>query len=119
MKKTITLDSTTRSVEHVMSIEPNEMESFVKKIREIEKSFGNKRRILFDAEKTNRDKVRRSVVLTKVGKKGSRLNECEYTFKRPGFGISPDKVKLFLERQLVRDVEPNTMLKEDDFVERE
>ena len=119
VEKTITLDSTTRSVEHVMSIEPHEMENFVKKIKEIEKSFGSKRRILFDIEKTNRDKVRRSVVLTKIGKKGMKLKECEFTYKRPGFGISPDKVKLFLNRKLVQDVEPNIMLKEEDFVEKE
>ena len=89
----------------------------VKKIREIEKSFGSKRRILFDAEKTNRDKVRRSIVLTKVGRPGMTLQECEFTYKRPGFGISPDKVNSFLKRKLIREVQPDTMLKEDDFVE--
>ena len=41
--KTITEDRMTRSVEHVMSIEPNEMIDFVKVVREVEIALGSGR----------------------------------------------------------------------------
>ena len=36
VEKTITLDRTSRSVEHIMSLEPAEMKSFVRQIRDLE-----------------------------------------------------------------------------------
>ena len=51
VEKTITEDRTTRSVEHIMSIEPHEMSSFVKVIRQVERAMGHPRRIMSDLEK--------------------------------------------------------------------
>ena len=60
IEKTITEDRTTRSVEHIMSIEPNEMTDFIQTIREVEIALGSHNRILHSEEKSKRDALRRS-----------------------------------------------------------
>jgi len=90
VEKTVTEDRTTRSVEHVMSIEPEEMKSFVRTMREIEVGLGSKRRELGVDEKKKREAVRRSVFLVRDVRKGLLLDESIVEFRRPGFGISPD-----------------------------
>ena len=50
VEKTITEDKTTRSVEHIMSLEPGEMKTFVKVIRDLEIAMGSNRRVLHEEE---------------------------------------------------------------------
>ena len=49
VEKTITEDRMTPSVEHVMSIEPNEMKDFVRTIRKL-KLVGTGRRVMHSEE---------------------------------------------------------------------
>ncbi len=63
VEKTITEDRLTRSVEHIMSLEPNDMKEFVTSIRDIEKALGNKRRYLSNEEHQKRRAIRRSIFL--------------------------------------------------------
>jgi len=90
VEKTITEDRTTRSVEHIMSIEPHEMEQFVTSIRELEVALGEPRRIMTAVEKEKRLNVRRSVILDQDVVAGQKLKDVKVKFKRPGYGIAPD-----------------------------
>ena len=89
VEKTITLDRTIRSAEHVFSLEPSEMNAFVQTLREVEIAMGNPRRVLSPEEKQKRKNVRRSTFLRQGVKKGDRLCLDHVEFRRPGFGISP------------------------------
>ena len=110
VEKTITEDRMTRSVEHIMSIEPEEMKSFVKTIREIEIGLGIGRREMTEDEIKKRASLRRSAFLLEAAKKGQRLSDCKIEFRRPGFGISPDQFELLLNSCLVRDLQPGQIL---------
>lgn len=98
VEKTITNDRMTRSVEHIMSLEPYEMKAFVQSIRDVERAMGNTRRIMSDEEKAKRLNVRRSVVLNQAVAKGQKLGEVKVKFKRPGYGIAPDLYESLLDR---------------------
>ena len=91
VEKTITEDRMTKSVEHVMSIEPHEMTDFIKTIREVETALGSNRRTITLEEVKKRDQIRRSVFLRANAKAGQKLDECDIEFRRPGFGITPDQ----------------------------
>lgn len=90
IEKTITLDRETPSVEHIMSIEPQEMELFIKSIKNIERAMGASRRILSENQIENRKKVRRSLYLLEAANKGTLISHLKCEFKRPGFGLGPD-----------------------------
>ncbi len=91
VEKTITLDRTTRSVEHIMSLEPDEMRDFVRTIADVERAMGTPRRIMHDVERKRRLAIRRSVFLDGPVKQGDPLSSAKVLFRRPGFGLSPDQ----------------------------
>lgn len=110
VEKTITLDRMTRSVEHVMSIEPAEMVQFVKTIADVERAMGVPRRILHAAEEKRRSAIRRSVFMDKPGKAGERLHDCKVMFRRPGYGVGPDQYERLTEARLRRDLPAGNMV---------
>lgn len=114
VEKTITEDRMTRSVEHVMSIEPNEMKRFVKTIRDVEIGFGNGMRIISDEELKKRILIRRSIFLLEPVKKGQKVSDCKIEFRRPGFGIRPDQFDLVKNCILLKDLEKGHMLSFSD-----
>lgn len=116
VEKTITEDRTTRSVEHVMSIEPDEMKQFVRTIREVEIAMGNTQRILHPEEKKNRIAHRRSAFLRDNVKKGMRLKDCDVEFRRPGYGLSPDRYEELLEAVFLKDIPAGERLNVRDLV---
>jgi sialic acid synthase SpsE len=103
VEKTITLDRSTRSVEHIMSLEPAEMANFVRTIREVERAMGSPRRILHEAERKRRLAYRRSVFLEASVKAGQSLGAAKIVFRRPGFGLAPDQYEAWPEARFRRD----------------
>jgi len=116
VEKTITENRMTRSVEHVMSIEPKEMKKFVKSIRDLETSLGNGRKNISDEELKKRNLLRRSIFLLEPAKKGQRISECKLDFRRPGVGIGPDKLEFVKNCVLRRDLAKDQILNYDDIL---
>lgn len=116
VEKTITEDRTTRSVEHIMSLEPQEMSAFVNTIREVEIAMGKRQRILHPEEKENRLALRRSIFLAEDAKAGTQLKACKVEFRRPGFGISPDRYEELLDSEINRDLSKGYCLKLTDLI---
>ena len=114
LEKTITEDRMTRSVEHIMSIEPHEMKKFVQTIRDVEIGIGSSRRKLYNNEKSDRNAVRRSVFLKEDAKAGQKLGDCNVEFRRPGFGITPDRYEELIELKLAKDIKAGHMLAYND-----
>ncbi len=110
VEKTITLDRMTRSVEHIMSIEPAEMALFVQTIASVQRAMGVPRRILHPSEQNRRLQYRRSVFLDGAGKAGALLHDCRVTFRRPGFGLRPDQYDEMREARLRRDLPAGHMV---------
>jgi N,N'-diacetyllegionaminate synthase len=110
VEKTISLDRTTRSVEHVMSLEPQEMAEFVKTIADVERAMGTPRRIMHAAEQKRRLAIRRSVFLDAAAKAGQRLHEAGVMFRRPGYGLAPDVYETLTEARFRRDLPRGHMI---------
>ena len=116
IEKTITEDRTYPSVEHIMSIEPDEMKHFIRAIRDLEVSLGCGIRKLNKEESRNRDAIRRSVFTKGMAEKGVLLKDIEIEFRRPGFGIQPDTYESLIAKNavLINDIEKNTMIEISD-----
>jgi N,N'-diacetyllegionaminate synthase len=110
VEKTITLDRTTRSIEHIMSLEPQEMAHFVQTIADLERAMGTPRRILHDAERKRRLAIRRSVCLDSPVKAGQQLGSAKVVFRRPGFGIGPDQYEESVDARFRRDLPAGHMV---------
>jgi len=105
VEKTITENRMTRSVEHVMSIEPCEMKKFIQTIREVEIALGTNRRELHPEELENRDAIRRSLFLRGEAKAGQKLSDCDVEFRRPGDGITPDTWEQLKDMVIISNME--------------
>jgi sialic acid synthase SpsE len=110
VEKTITLDRTTRSVEHIMSLEPVEMAQFVRTISDLQQALGTARRILHPAEQKRRLAIRRSAFLASKGAIGQRLHDANIVFRRPGFGLAPDQFESMSRAKLRHDLPAGHMI---------
>ena len=114
VEKTITTDRTTRSIEHIFSLEPNEMKQFIKAIRDLEVALGQSRRILHPEERTKRLAIRRSAFLKSDAVQGQSLMEAEIEFRRPGDGIPPNLFESLADRRLAKALPAGHKLKLSD-----
>jgi N,N'-diacetyllegionaminate synthase len=114
VEKTITLDRTTRSIEHIMSLEPAEMAQFVRAIADLQIAMGNPRRILHEAERKRRLGIRRSAFLDTSVKAGQELRNAKVMFRRPGFGLAPDQYEAWPDARFRRDLPAGHMVSAGD-----
>jgi len=90
IEKTITFNRCTPSVEHIFSLEPPDMRSFIKRIRDIELALGSSSRMLSDEQKKNRSLIRRGAYLLKDVTAGEQVNLDDLLFRRPCNGLAVD-----------------------------
>ena len=114
VEKTITEDRMTRSVEHMMSLEPPDMAAFVRAIRDLEIAMGTSERVLHPEEVKKRQMIRRSLYLTAPVSKGAVLGEARFEFRRPGHGIAPDRYEELLDRRFKRDLPAGHQVRQED-----
>jgi sialic acid synthase SpsE len=121
VEKTITEDRTTRSPEHIFSLEPEEMAAFVRIIRDVEKAMGGFRRIFSDLDEMGRRRrLRRGAYLAQECNAGTRLKEAKVEFRRPsGNGIEPDIYELMLDAILRKDKKEGEMVLLSDLTWRD
>lgn len=89
IEKHFTLDKTLPGPDHKASVEPAELLTMVKGIREVEVALGSSRKIPTSSEIINLPVVRPSLTANEPIKKGGVLTETNITVKRPGFALSP------------------------------
>lgn len=89
IEKHFTLDRNMEGPDHKASLEPGELQEMIRKIRNIELSLGDGRKIPSISEKKNMDIVRKSIVAKRNIEQGEILTEENITTKRPGNGLSP------------------------------
>lgn len=114
VEKTITLDRTIRSCEHMFSLEKDEALEFVNIIKEVEVALGKNRRKLSKEARKEKLKGTRSIFLKTDLRKGDRVNKDDIEFRRPGYGILADQVDSIVGRKVKHDLEKDHMLKWED-----
>jgi N,N'-diacetyllegionaminate synthase len=110
VEKTITMDRTTRSPEHVFSLEPEEAQSFVRVLRDVETAMGTPRRAMSSDQRLKRTATRRSAFSARAIRQGSVLGPEDIEFRRPGSGISPTDVDALMGTTAARDISANVMI---------
>ena len=114
IEKHFTLDKTKIGMDNQMALEPEEMFQLVEYCNNVHKAIGGKERIVFQAEMEQRKLMRRSVVSSKDLKAGKKLVKSDLDVKRPGTGFIPSKLNDLIGRTLIRDVEKDTLITEQD-----
>jgi sialic acid synthase SpsE len=115
VEKTITLDRTIRSPEHIFSLEPQDATAFVQTIRDVELALGEPRRRLSASELEKRKAIRRSAFLKVAKRAGEPISAADIEYRRPGTGLWPAEFNLFEGRGAKNDLPAGSMLRIGDF----
>lgn len=110
IEKHFTLDRNMEGPDHKASLEPDELETMVNAIRNIEEAMGDGIKVPSESEKANIDIVRKSIIAADRIKAGDILTEKNLTTKRPGTGISPMKWNEVLGTKAVRDFDEDELI---------
>lgn len=115
IEKHFTLDRNLPGPDHRASLEPKELKTMVKCIRNTELAFsGSGEKVPSESEKKNIKVVRKSLYLKKDKNKGDQISPEDLITLRPGTGISPMKLNEVIGKQLTRDLSANTPLNYQD-----
>jgi N,N'-diacetyllegionaminate synthase len=112
VEKHFTLDRSQAGPDHSFAIEPDELNSLVQHIREVEAAMGDGvKRGPSSAEAVEMyQKARRSVVAGQDIRKGSRVTREMLTVKRPGYGVAPRLIEALVGRVASQDIEEDTVI---------
>lgn len=112
IEKHFTLDKTLQGPDHKASLEPNELKTLCKNIRELELAFGDGVKKPSKSEKKNIFVVRKSLVAKTEIKKGTKFSVENLTTKRPGKGISAMKYDEFLGKIAKKNYKSDDLIDE-------
>ena len=114
IEKHITLDKTKMGMDNNMAIEPDEMKALIENCKNVQKAMGSFERIVTQAEYEQRLKMRRSIIATKDLSAGTILTKDMLSAKRPGDGISPEKMNSIIGKKLKKDICADCLIFEED-----
>ena len=89
IEKHFTISKKLKGPDHTSSLEPQELNTMVKSIRNIENALGRDKKIVTRSEGINKRHVRKSIVALNEIDKGEIFSEKNITLKRPGTGLQP------------------------------
>ena len=115
VEKHFTYDKKADGPDHMLSATKDEMKYLVDKVRLFEEMLGNGIKRPMGDEVKNRSNNRKSIVTTKMIKKGEVLSKDNLDIKRPGSGISPTFLHTILGKRATRDLESDVLLEYKDF----
>src|SRR3989338_1130155 len=113
LEKHFTLDKNRRGPDHFFSLEPRELEAWVKGIRVVESALGHGRKEPAAGELEIAAVARKSLVAARFIPAGARLTANAIAVKRPGTGIPPSQLPKLLGRKTSRDIPPDLLLSWD------
>lgn len=114
LEKHFTLDRTMTGPDHTASSEPSEFREMIRVLRQVEVGLGDGVKRSLEVERDVKAVARKSLVYRQALPKGHVLTEADFVGKRPGTGISPDKIDLFIGLQLTRSVASDDLLTKSD-----
>jgi len=110
IEKHFTLDKLMEGPDHKASLEPEELQSMVTAIRNIEKALGDGVKRPTDSEKPNINIARKSIVASRSIKKGQIFTEDNLAVKRPGKGVNPMQWDEFLGSIATKDYQLDELI---------
>ena len=110
IEKHLTLDRNMKGPDHKASLEPDQFSSIVHAIRTIEQALGDGIKKATESRIPNKIIARKSLVASRLIRKGEKFTEFNITCKRPGSGISPMHWDLFIGRASTREYLPDELI---------
>ena len=117
IEKHFTLSRNLPGPDHAASLEPEELKSMVKSIRNIEKAIsGNGIKEASKSEFKNIDVARKSLHISKQLYKGDFIDFHSLKAVRPGYGISPMEIDEVIGKKLKTDLSEGHKLEWSDLI---
>jgi len=110
IEKHFTLDRNMSGPDHKVSLEPDELKTMVRSIRNIEKAMGDGVKRPFPSEEKNIPNSRKSIIAKSTIRKGEIFSESNLGVKRPGNGISPMNWDEVLGKSAIRTFKPDELI---------
>ncbi len=105
IEKHFTLSRKLEGPDHPFAIEPNELKVMVKQIRDVEKAFGDGKKLGPKPEEIEQyEKARRSIHAKVNIPKGTKITKDMLIIKRPGYGIKPKFIDMIIGREAKQDI---------------
>lgn len=119
IEKHFTLDKNFEGPDHKASVTPEELKLLCEGIRVVEKSLGQRDKIVTESEKKNKIVARKSIVAKRNIEKGEIFSEENITVKRPGNGISPMHWYEIIGKEAERDFSEDELIEAKNFANQE
>jgi N-acetylneuraminate synthase/N,N'-diacetyllegionaminate synthase len=117
IEKHFTLDKSMPGPDHIASLDPSELKCMVQAIRNIELAVeGSGIKEPSQSELNNIAVVRKSLHFRKDFPAGHVINVNDLIALRPGFGISPMQIELYIGKKLNYNVEAFSMIENNQFI---
>lgn len=110
LEKHFTLDRTAEGPDHAMSLDPNSLAEYIKRVREAEAAMGSGSLDLQDVERDVRRLARKSLVAVRAIASGETIRRDMLTVKRAGAGLPPTEIDRVLGRKAVQPIEADSPL---------
>jgi N-acetylneuraminate synthase/N,N'-diacetyllegionaminate synthase len=118
IEKHFTLDKSMEGPDHKASLDPQELKQMVNSIRNIEKALsGSGIKEPSASELKNIQIARKSIHTNKPLSKGTVLKKEDLIMMRPGDGISPMDIDLYLNKQIANNLPEGHKINKTDFIE--
>jgi len=113
LERHFTLDRDLPGPDHRMSIEPDELTTLVRTIRNVEAALGTGRKVAVDGERAIADVARKSLVAAAFIAKGAVIADEMLKVVRPGTGIRPGRRAEVVGKRAARDIPADTPITEE------
>ncbi len=111
IEKHFTLDNQKIGMDNQMATEPGGMKKLTSDCLISFDALGSENRKLSRQEFDQRKKMRRSVFIKKMIKKNEIITMKKIILRRPGTGISPNKIKMILGKKARKDLKEGSLFK--------
>lgn len=110
VEKHVTLDRNLKRPDYQVSIEPEELKQMVEQIRMIPILLGGYEKKPYPIEDKWRINARKSLIASFNLKKGHVLRREDIKIMRPGTGVPPRHLELFIGKKLKKDLKENDII---------
>ena len=110
IEKHFTLDRNFEGPDHRASIEPHELETLVKTIRQVESALGDGIKRLMPSEAENKSKMQKSLVAKRTIKAEEIIQAQDLTCKRPGNGLQPKWFDRVIGKKAIQNIDKDSFI---------
>ena len=102
--------------DHYHSFDKSDLKRFLRKIKDVDKILGSKKKTFIKSEKISRKYARRRLFLNQNIKKNVIIKNKDLISLRPGTGINPMSIRDYLGRKTKKNLYKGNFLKKTDLI---